>query len=291
MPSLFPVPTLDHVVINARDRIDEAAELYRRLGFTLTPRGYHTLGSMNHLAMFGTDYLELIAAEAGDDRRPEIMGAPLGLNGLVFATEDAEEIYERLLRADVATDPPRQFSRPVEVSNGEAGSGVAVIARRDAVFRTTQVQRAQTPAGRFYFCQHLTRDLVWRDAWRHHANGAVGVARAVIAAEQPGLLGGMFARMFGHRAVRPADDGCSLILGLSRFDVVTPMALWEMFGEAAPDSRGRQDYMAALTIRTVSLDAVETALEAGGIRGWDRIGTSVLVPAREAFGVTLEFSV
>ena len=51
----FPVPTLDHVVVNVHDRIDAAAETYRRLGFTLTPRGYHTLGSMNHLAMFGTD--------------------------------------------------------------------------------------------------------------------------------------------------------------------------------------------------------------------------------------------
>jgi len=63
---IFPVPTLDHVVINVRDRIDEGADTFRRLGFTLTPRGYHTLGSMNHLAMFGTDYLELIAAPPGD---------------------------------------------------------------------------------------------------------------------------------------------------------------------------------------------------------------------------------
>jgi Glyoxalase-like domain len=46
MPHL-PVPTLDHVVVNTQDRLDEAAETYRRLGFTLTPRGYHTLGSMN----------------------------------------------------------------------------------------------------------------------------------------------------------------------------------------------------------------------------------------------------
>ena len=41
-----------------------ALETYRRLGFTLTPRGYHTLGSMNHLAIFGTEYLELIAGPA-----------------------------------------------------------------------------------------------------------------------------------------------------------------------------------------------------------------------------------
>jgi hypothetical protein len=281
MTPVFPVPTLDHVVVNVRDRIDDAAETYRRLGFTLTPRGYHTLGSMNHLAMFGTDYLELIAVKPDDSSRPEIMGAPFGLDGLVFGTEDATATYEMLRRNEVPIEPPQEFSRPVEAA------GVT----HDAVFRTTRLPRSAAAAGRLYFCQHLTREMVWRDEWRHHANGAVGVARAVIAAEEPEILGGLFAHMFGPDTVRATDDGCSLILGLSRFDVVHPGALWEMFGGAAPDSRGRRDYMAALTFRTVSLDAAETALEAGGIRGVDRIGTSVLVPATEAFGVTLEFSV
>jgi hypothetical protein len=281
MLSEFPVPTLDHVVVNARDRIDQAAESYRRLGFTLTPRGYHTLGSMNHLAMFGTDYLELIAARPGDDSRPEITAAPLGLDALVFGTEDAAATYDALRRNQIPVDPPGQFSRPVEIG-GEP---------RDAVFRTTRLPRSVAPAGRLYFCQHLTRDLVWRDEWRRHANGSVGIARAVVAAEVPEDLGNLFARMFGRDTVRATDDGCSLILGLSRIDVVNPAALWEMFGGAAPDSRGRRDYMAALTFRTLSLDAAETALEAGVIRGVDRIGTSVLVPATEAFGVTIEFSV
>ena len=45
-------PNLDHVVIDVRDRMDEAARVFARLGFQLTPRGYHTLGSTNHLAMF-----------------------------------------------------------------------------------------------------------------------------------------------------------------------------------------------------------------------------------------------
>ena len=37
--------------IGSRQKEREAfyrAETFRRLGFTLTPRGYHTLGSMNH---------------------------------------------------------------------------------------------------------------------------------------------------------------------------------------------------------------------------------------------------
>jgi hypothetical protein len=285
MLHVFPVPTLDHVVVNARDRIDDVADRYRRLGFTLTPRGYHTLGSVNHLAMFGTDYLELIAVRPNQPGRPELLSSPFGLDGLVFGSEDASATFDALRQADVAVEAPRQFSRPVEIET------VAGVEQHDAVFRTVQLPRDNVPAGRLYFCQHMTRHLVWRDEWRRHANGAVAVARAVIAAEAPEVLGTLFSSMFGRRAVRPTDDGCSLILGLSRFDVVTPAALWEMFGDAAPDSRGRRDYMAALTLRTLSLDAVEMALEAGGIRGVDRIGTSVLVPAAEAFGVTLEFSV
>jgi hypothetical protein len=45
---------------------------------------------------------------------------------------------------------------------------------------------------------------------------------------------------------------------------------------------GRADDMAALSQRTVSLDAAEEAHESGGIRGFDRIGASVLMPASEA---------
>src|SRR6185437_154361 len=216
---------------------------------------------MNHLAMFGNDYLELIAVRPGDTSRPEVMAAPIGLDGLVFGSEDADSTYAALRDVDVPIDPPQAFSRPVTIDGNEA----------DAHFRTTRLPRSASPAGRLYFCQHLTRKLVWRDAWRHHANGVVGIARAVIAATDPDRLGALFRRMFGPGAVRSVDDGCALIVGLSRFDVVTPAALWEMFGDAAAESRGRADYMAALTLRTVSLDAAESALEAGGIRGIDRI--------------------
>ena len=46
---------LDHVVINVRRDMDPAEALCRSLGFTITPRGYHSLGSINHLMMFDTD--------------------------------------------------------------------------------------------------------------------------------------------------------------------------------------------------------------------------------------------
>src|SRR5580698_1774525 len=181
---------------------------------------------MNHLAMFGTDYLELIAAPAGDTQRPEIMEAPEGLNGLVFGTEDSAATYAALRQAGLPMLPPGEFSRPVALLDGST---------RDAVFRTVRLVPGTITAGRLYFCHHFTRDLVWRDEWRHHANGATGVARAVIAAADPSVFGDLFVRMFGAEAVRPTAGGLSLTVGVSRFDIVTPEALTVEFGDAAPD--------------------------------------------------------
>jgi Glyoxalase-like domain len=279
MVATLPIPTLDHVVVNVRDRIDAGLDTYRRLGFTMTPRGYHTLGSMNHLAILGTEYLELIAAAPGDTRRAEILSAPYGLNGLVFGTENSASVYAGLVAAGVPVEPPLEFSRPVELADGA----------RDATFRTVRLTPGTVVAGRIYFCHHFTRDLVWRDEWRHHANGAIGVERAVIAAHDPSVLGGLFARMFGENAVRRDATGCSLAVGLSRFDVVTVDELVREFGEAAPASDGRSEFMAALTIRTRSLERAAVALAAGHIAGVRREVDRIVVPATGTFGVTLEF--
>lgn len=276
----LPVPTLDHVVVNVRDRIDESLETWRRLGFTMTPRGYHTLGSMNHLAILGSEYLELIAAAPGETRRPEIFAAPFGLNGLVFGTENSASVYAALHDAGVPVERPLEFSRPVELAEG----------LRDATFHTVHITPGTVPAGRVYFCHHLTRDLVWRDEWRHHANGAIGIERAVIAAREPAMVGALFARMFGEDTVRRVGTGCSLAVGLSRFDVITPDALSRAFADAAPAADGRDQFMAALTIRTHSLERAAAALVAGQIKGVRREADRIVVPATETFGVTLEFS-
>jgi len=279
MATTLPVPTLDHVVVNVRDRIEDGLNTYRRLGFTMTPRGYHTLGSMNHLAIFGNDYLELIAAPPGDTRRAEILGSPFGLNGLVFGTDDSAAVYEALHAAGVPVEPPLEFSRPVDIGGNP----------RDATFRTVRLKPGVTPVGRIYFCHHFTRDLVWRDEWRHHPNGVVGVARAVIVARDPSLLRTLFARMFGDDALRRTETGCSLAVGLSRFDIMTRDALAAEFGACAPPNDGRDEAMTALALHTRSLDRAAAALAAGQIHGVRRDADRIVVPATEAFGVTLEF--
>ena len=274
----LPTPTFDHVVVNARDRLDNAKTAYERLGFTLTPRGYHSLGSTNHLAIFGTDYLELLGLPAAEVR-PDVASDPIGLNGLVFGTEDSTSVYAALAAAGVPATPPNEFTRPVELGDGTS---------RDATFRTVHIQPAEGRPGRLYFCHHFTRDLVWRDEWRHHANGAIGIVRAVIASSDPSILGALFARMFGDTAVRPIEGGVRLAVGAQAIEVLDPAAVARQFGDAAALPEGRDHYMAGLTLRTQGLDLVRSALDHGGVTTSAETGR-VLVPAAAAMGCPLEF--
>lgn len=278
----LPVPTLDHVVVNVRDQMDLALITYQRLGFTMTPRGYHTLGSMNHLAMFGTDYLELISVDPNAAvPRADVMQFPLGLNGLVFGSEDSAASYAACAAADVPVTPPTEFSRLVTLPDGT----------RDATFRTVHLAPGTIPAGRVYFCQHFTRDLVWRDEWRHHPNGVTGIARVIMAATDPRAPAEIFARMFGADAISEIRGGLRLIIGLTNLDIITPAEVAEQFGDAAPDSAERRQYMVGLTLRCRALDRAASALIAGGIAITSQTDWRIVVPAAAAMGAVLEFRV
>ena len=276
----LPAATLDHVVINARDDMDAAADTYRKLGFTLTERGYHSLGSMNHLAMFGTDYLELIAIpKNASSGRMDLLQFPAGLNGLVFGSEDSTITYDELAKAGVPIEPPVEFTRPVKIDGKD----------RDARFRTVRMKAGVVPYGRVYYCHHFTRDLVWRDEWRHHANGTVAVQRALIVEPDPAAAAKLYADMFGPDNVRDIRGGKTVIVGNSRFDIVTEATLKAEFGDCVPDPEGRKAYMAGLTFRSVSLPRVARTLQDNKVGGVVRDEKRIVVPARQAFHAVLEF--
>jgi catechol 2,3-dioxygenase-like lactoylglutathione lyase family enzyme len=247
----LPRPAFDHLVINARDRLDEAEACYRGLGFTLTPRGYHTLGSINHCAVFGQDYLELVGIGThAKEVRSELTRFPEGLNGIVFATENASALYDALVAVGAPVEPPVDFSRPVNLGAGTA----------DARFRVVRVKAEAAPYGRVYFCQHFTPDLVWRDEWLQHANGATSIARAVILAPDPEKTVALYRQLFGDEAVKPVRDGFSLTVGEARLDILT--RAWDATAHG-------EDRLLGLALRTR--------------------GPACFVPAGGAFGAIVEF--
>jgi hypothetical protein len=274
----LPSPVLDHVVIDVRDHIDEAMRCFRSLGFQLTPRGHHTLGSVNHLAMFATDYLELLGFCEGGATRTEIARFPAGLNGLVFKTADADLVHHHAAAAGLPVLPVQAFSRPVELGG----------ATRDARFRTTRLDPGKVAMGRVYFCEHQTPDLVWRPEWQAHPNGALAIARVVVATDDPGRTAALFRDLFGDDAVTERDGRQVMTTGTAQVELIPPNMVAAEFGETAAEPAGRAEYMAALVIRVRSLHETEQQLSrVPGIKVDPR---RLLVPAAAAFNTTIVFS-
>ena len=277
----MPVPRIDHVVIDVGDRLDEAARLYRTLGFSLTERAQHSLGSYNQLCVFGRDYLEFLSPGSG--ARADLVGFPVGLNGLVFALMGADAVYDTLRARGIPVQPVQRFSRNVDLPGG---------ARGEARFNVIRVEPRAVFDGRVYFCEHVTPDMIWRPEWQAHPNGAIALARIALSARNPDAIAESFDRMFGAGAVeRPASSESPHVLrsGEAAVEIWPRDTLARMLGTAMPDPAGRADHIALVGIRVRSLDATEDVLRANGVE-YVRPGPGrILVPPAEAMNVALEF--
>ncbi|MCL4746563.1 MAG: VOC family protein [Burkholderiaceae bacterium] len=247
--------------------MDEAVAVFRRLGFQVTPRGYHTLGSINHLVVLGSTYVELLGVPDGNAAvRPELRDAPEGLSGLVFRSDDADATHAAVVSRGAPVQPVQRFGRPVIV-DGQA---------RDAVFRTVRTVPGSSAAGRVYFCEHLTAELVWHGPWQRHDNGALDLVAISVRVNDPQRERALFRALLGEAAIadRGRDDG--------GFEVRTdPVRIVVARSAAAPA-------MTALAIRVRSLERVSQVLVASGV-DFSESGDALTVAARDAFNVEMNF--
>jgi hypothetical protein len=270
---------VDHVVIDVRDRIDDAMAVYRSLGFSLTERSTHTLGSVNHLAVFESSYLELLGFGASGTPRSDIAQFPIGLNGLVFNTESADDLFCELKCRGLPVNPPQLFSRPVALPQSVEQAQFQAVRMPDAA-----------SFGRVYFCQHLTPDLIWRRDWMNHPNAAIGLTKVSIAASFPSNSADIFRRLFGPESVVCGSGAaCKLAAGAVTIELVEPGALEEELRDACPLPFGRKDFVARLGIRTASLSQTVRVLRSNGI-SFVAEDSRLLVRARAALNVALELT-
>lgn len=270
---------IDHVVILTRD-LERAHDTYARLGFTLTPRGYHSLGSQNHCIMFGRDYVELMAvpkAHPALQYFSDFLARGEGLAALALATDDAEAAHEELGAAGIAADPPLDLSRPVVLEDGT----------HDAAFRIVQLPVAQTPGCRTFLCQHFTRDLVWRPEYRRHAVGAAGIAALAVIADEPHAAAARYAAIFGERPW-PIDEGLLIQTGSAPVALTSRWKLGHRLDGAGLPLRARP-LVAALFIRVADRGRAAAQLRRAGFSPVALRDGSYAVSAENACGVALVF--
>ncbi|MBR8356269.1 VOC family protein [Burkholderia vietnamiensis] len=264
---------IDHFVIAVRD-LDAARDDFARMGFALTPRGYHTMGSENHCAMFDGCYLELLTV-----RRPHPVTAFFsdflehgdGAAAMVVATDSADALYRDWHAAGVPAEPPVAFSRPVATSNGTG----------DASFRITQVDVAYTPGGRVFACEHLTPELVYPPGGALHPNGVTGVAGITIAVDAAALetTVARYERVLAASATRL--DEVSHLIRCGKVEV-------RIDGAARAEALRAGPHFAELAFTVQSLDRLADVLRGAGVE-MRRSERGVVVEGAVSHGAMLRF--
>ncbi|MDA8107648.1 MAG: VOC family protein [Betaproteobacteria bacterium] len=270
---------IDHAVIAVRD-LEAARDTYARLGFTLTPRGRHTLGSQNHCIMFERDYLELLALpKVHPSMRyyADFLARGEGLAALALAGDDAQAAQAELLAAGIAAEAPLDFSRPVELPEGA----------RDASFRIVQLPAEQTPGCRAFVCQHFTPELVWRAEHQAHAVGAIAIAALAVVAEDPLVCAGRYGLVFGE-APRRIDEGWLVASGSAPVALCTRSSLGHRLEGVGLPARTRP-LVAALFVRVADRGRARRALARGGFGVVELRDGSLAVSAEQTHGVALVF--
>ncbi len=166
------IGSIDHVVIVVDD-LEEAAGTYRRLGFTLSPRGQHSaaMGTANHTLMLQNDYFELLTVLAPTERNVwwrRTLGEGGGVGGFALQTQDPKGAFDIWAQAGFEPVGPVAFSRPVVRADGS---------QMEARFETVSLNEVPTTNMRLFVCSQPTREAVWLPELIEHANTAEAITR------------------------------------------------------------------------------------------------------------------
>lgn len=171
---------IDHCFALVRD-LNGARDTYRRLGFTVSPRGMHSAhkGTANHTIMFERNYFELLGVVAptpANAIQRALLDAREGLAAVALRTTSADRTAGELRSAGIALGDPLGFSRPVELPDGRTG---------EAAFRTTQFPDGAAPGFHLFCCQHLTPEMTWLPELLPHDNTVRGLDHLAVLSPEP----------------------------------------------------------------------------------------------------------
>lgn len=246
---------LDHVVINSHFEIGKAAALLQALGFTLTPQGRHSMGSLNHLVILQDNYLELIGLpQDGGPIRQEILDNPIGTDGLVFHARDAQQLHQALVARGEPVAAVQSFSRPLDLGNE----------RREAAFRAVRYKPGHFTAGRVYFCEHLTPELIWRREWQQHRNSVQRITGVVIVASRPEADARRYAAAADGHVTQLESDHYQVKGESYRLCILGAERYLARYGALACDAGGRDSFFGAIELAAGDARTLAQALDAPG---------------------------
>jgi Glyoxalase-like domain len=282
---------IDHLVLCVRS-LDAARAAYARMGFTLTPPALHPWGTGNSLVQLQGNFLELLTIADPAKMTPPgpgdfafgafnkaFLDRREGFSMLVFASDDARRDQAEFAKSGLETYAPFNFSRKAKLPGG---------AEATVAFSLAFVTDRRMPEAGFFVCQQHAPEYFWKPEYQAHANGAVAVAEAVMVADEPASLSGLFARLQDEDALSSAPGQLSVQTARGRVVVLDRQRAADRFGNALPRGPATPHFVAyRLAVKDPA--ATRSLLDAAGVH-FRAIQDTIQIAAPDAFGTVIEFA-
>lgn len=275
---------IDHIVVAVRD-LDQAAEIYRGLGFQVGARNRHPWGTENRLIQFGRSFIELITTgnDAGlippHQERSFSFGAFVrdylrqreGIAMLALSSMNAEADAARFAERGIGDFEPFMFARKATRPDGS---------ETDVAFTLAFARDPATPEAGFFLCQQHFPENFWNRSFQQHPNSAMDVAAVTLTAPDPQRHAEFLARFSGEEGQSVPGGGLSFALDGGRIEVVPAAGAQAQF---AP-----WPLLTSLSVRVEGMQTLERLLSEAGTP-FLRSDKGVVISATSLLGVELRF--
>lgn len=216
---------IDHIVVAVRE-LEQAADLYRRLGFQVGRRNRHPWGTENRLIQCGSSFIELITV--GDEahlippHRPHhfSFGAFVrdslkkreGIAMLVLSSTNAAGDADRFAKQGIGAFEPFSFARQGTQPDG---------AETRVAFTLAFASDPTAPEAGCFVCQQHYPENFWDTRFQQHANRAVNITAVTLAALEPRLHEKFLTAFTGKSTRSLPGNGFRCELDGGRIDAVS----------------------------------------------------------------------
>lgn len=272
---------IDHLVIAAHD-LDDLSALYRRLGFTVTPRAHHDWGTDNALVQLQGNFLELLTVAYPEKLLPErdghfdfgrhnqrFLASKQGMSMLVYESCDALADREEFIERGLPDWANFHFSREAKLPDG----GTATVS-----FSLAFASEPSMPLTGFFTCQQHAPELFWKPQYQEHANTAQVVSEVIMVADTPRELGDYLAAMQEPESLAVVSDNVQIDTPRGVVSVLSPGAAQARFGPLSGLGASTEPRFLGFAIQVADIGKAEQVLSSAGVAYSQRDGRLQLAP-------------
>ncbi len=276
------IGTIDHVVIVVND-LAEGADTYRRLGFTLSPKGLHSaaMGTANHTIMLQNDYFELLGVLAPTEQNTrwrQTRDEGGGIAGIALTTKNADAAKALWQHQNLSPGDVFHFSRAVTRADGT---------QLEARFALVSLQDVPLTGVRIFVCSQPTREAVWLPELMAHPNTAQAITKVTFACADPAAVLAQLHRVLpASKAVR-SDDGFIIRLTHHELELADRERAETRFG-LDPTPMDADARPVAIAYRVADLRVTQDVLRRNGVGFISKDG-ALHVSRQEGCNVALTF--